>query len=47
MYRAGGQDMDLHAAHAPAPGLKGQMNALVERAAQWYVQRQQRKQSQP
>ncbi len=43
MYQAGGQDMDLHAEPAPEPGFKGQMNALVERVAQWYVQRQQRK----
>jgi hypothetical protein len=46
MYRAGGQDMDLHAAHTPEPGLKGQMNALVDRLAQWYVTRQQQRQSQ-
>ena len=43
MYQAGGQDMDLHAELAPEPGFKGQMNALVERVAQWYGQRQQRK----
>ena len=43
MYQAGGQDMDLHAEPTPEPGFKGQMNALVERVAQWYVQRQQRK----
>ena len=43
MYQAGGQDLDLHAEPAPEPGFKGQMNALVERVAQWYVQRQQRK----
>ena len=45
MYQAGGQDMDLHGghAHAPEPGLKGQMNAVVERLAQWYVARQQKK----
>ena len=43
MYQAGGQDIDLHAELAPEPGFKGQMNALVERVAQWYGQRQQRK----
>lgn len=43
MYKAGGQDLDLHAGPAPEPGLKGQMNALVDRLAQWYVSRQQQK----
>jgi hypothetical protein len=35
MYKAGGQDIDMHAEHAPEPGLKGQMNAMVDRLAQW------------
>ncbi len=43
MYQAGGPDIDLHAEHTIEPGLKGQTTALVERVAQWYVQRQQRK----
>jgi sphinganine-1-phosphate aldolase len=43
MYRAGGHDIDLHAEQANEPGLKGQMNALVERLARWYVDRQQHK----
>jgi len=43
MYKAGGQDLDLHAGPAPEPGLKGQMNALVDRLARWYVNRQQQK----
>lgn len=43
MYRAGGQDLDLHPDQTPEPGLKGQVNALVNRLAQWYVERQQQK----
>ena len=43
MYRAGAQDLDLHADQAPEPGLKGQVNALVNRLARWYVEREQHK----
>lgn len=43
MYQAGGHDLDLHAPAAPEPGLKGQVNAALERLAQWYVARQQKK----
>jgi hypothetical protein len=43
MYKAGGQDFDMHAEAAPEPGLKGTMNALADRLAHWYVERQQRK----
>jgi len=43
MYKAGGQQIDLHAAPPVAPGLRGKVDALVERAARWYVARQQRK----
>lgn len=44
MYRAGGQGVDLHAAPAAADGLGSRGNALVQRLAQWYVQRRQRRQ---
>ena len=37
MYKAGGQELDLHAPAAPEPGVKGQINAMVDRLAQWYV----------
>ncbi|MBK9572792.1 MAG: aspartate aminotransferase family protein [Rhodoferax sp.] len=43
MYKAGGQELDLHAPAAPEPGLKGQINAMVDRLAQWYVERQQQR----
>ena len=43
MYRAGAQELDLHADEKPEPGLKGQVNALVNRLAQWYVEREQHK----
>ncbi len=43
MYRAGGQELDLHATPAPAPGWKGRLDALAERLAGWYVERRQRK----
>jgi glutamate/tyrosine decarboxylase-like PLP-dependent enzyme len=43
MYQAGGHNLDLHAPAAPEPGLKGQVNAALERLAQWYVARQQKK----
>jgi glutamate/tyrosine decarboxylase-like PLP-dependent enzyme len=43
MYRAGGQDMDLQTAPGPGPGLKGQVNAVVDRLAKWYVAREQKK----
>ncbi|HYF43103.1 MAG TPA: aspartate aminotransferase family protein [Ramlibacter sp.] len=43
MYRAGGADLDLHAAPPPAPGWRGKLDALLERAAGWYVERQQRR----
>lgn len=39
MYRAGGAEVDLHAAPPP----QGRVDALLEKAARWYVQRQQRK----
>jgi glutamate/tyrosine decarboxylase-like PLP-dependent enzyme len=42
MYQAGGHDIDLQPEHSPEPGFKGQMNAMVERLAQWYVTRQQK-----
>jgi glutamate/tyrosine decarboxylase-like PLP-dependent enzyme len=45
MYRAGGQDLDLHAAAAPAPGWRGRLDAATERLAQWWVDRQQRRAS--
>jgi hypothetical protein len=44
MYRAGGQGIDLHAAPAAADGPGSRGNALVQRLAQWYVQRRQRRQ---
>ena len=47
MYRAGAQELDLHADEKPEPGLKGQVNALVTRLAQWYVEREQQKGSGP
>jgi glutamate/tyrosine decarboxylase-like PLP-dependent enzyme len=43
MYKAGGQDIDMHESHTTEPGVKGQMSALVDRLAQWYVTRQQQK----
>ncbi len=43
MYRAGGQDVDMHAATHPEPGPKGQLTATIDRLAQWYVARQQKK----
>ncbi|MFZ3220761.1 MAG: aminotransferase class V-fold PLP-dependent enzyme [Rhodoferax sp.] len=43
MYRAGGQDIDMHAIAAPAQGLAGRVQALAEKAAHWYVARAQRK----
>ena len=45
MYKAGGHDFDLHAPAASEAGLKGQMMAVVERLAQWYVTRQQQRKS--
>jgi hypothetical protein len=39
MYRAGGAEVDLHAAPPP----QGRVDALVEKAARWYVQRRQKK----
>jgi sphinganine-1-phosphate aldolase len=44
MYRAGGQQIDLHAPPPAAPGLKGKVDVLVERLARWYVARKQGKQ---
>jgi len=46
MYQPGGANVDLHAEPAPEPGLKGRLNAQVERLARWYVRRRQRRQSQ-
>ena len=43
MYKAGGQELDLHAMPEPAPGWRGRMNDLADRLAGWYVARQQRK----
>jgi sphinganine-1-phosphate aldolase len=43
MYQAGGQELDLHATPAPAPGWKGRAQALSDRLARWYVERQQRR----
>jgi glutamate/tyrosine decarboxylase-like PLP-dependent enzyme len=43
MYKAGGHDIDLHEQAAIEPGLKGQMNVMIEKLAQWYVTRQQQK----
>ena len=43
MYKAGGQELDLHAVPEPAPGWKGRMNAMADRLAGWYVARSQRK----
>ncbi|MDT8989621.1 aspartate aminotransferase family protein [Curvibacter sp. APW13] len=43
MYRAGGQDMDLHASATPATGWVGRAQALAEKAAHWYVERAQRR----
>jgi glutamate/tyrosine decarboxylase-like PLP-dependent enzyme len=45
MYKAGGQEMDMHAAPAPAAGIAGRVQALAEKAAHWYVERAQRKAS--
>ena len=45
MYQAGGHDIDLHEQAAIEPGLKGQMNVMIEKLAQWYVTRQQQKMS--
>ncbi|RYF17747.1 MAG: aspartate aminotransferase family protein [Comamonadaceae bacterium] len=39
MYRAGGAEIDLHA----SPPAQGRVDALLEKAARWYVQRRQRK----
>ena len=43
MYKAGGQEIDLHAGPPPASGLKGKIDVLVDRLARWYVERQQGK----
>jgi hypothetical protein len=43
MYKAGGQELDLHEQPAAESGLKGQLNAAVDTLAQWYVARQQKK----
>lgn len=43
MYKPGGQELDLHAPPPPAPGLRGRLDAWLERAARWYVERQQRR----
>lgn len=45
MYRAGGQELDLHAQPAHAPGVKGRVEALADRLALWYATRRQRKAS--
>ena len=45
MYKAGGQDIDLHAHAEPEPGIKGATKSLLERLLQWYVARQQKKQA--
>lgn len=39
MYRAGGQEVDLHA----PPAAQGKLDTLLERVARWYVARQGRK----
>ena len=39
MYKAGGQEVDLHAPAAP----QGKLDALLERVARWYVARRGRK----
>jgi hypothetical protein len=43
MYKAGGQELDLHAPHEPASGLKSATKSLLERLLLWYVTRQQQK----
>jgi sphinganine-1-phosphate aldolase len=43
MYRAGGQQIDLHAPPPVAPGLQGKLDTLVERLARWYVARRQKR----
>ena len=43
MYKAGGQEIDLHAPHEPASGLKGAAKSMLERLLLWYVRRQQQK----
>jgi sphinganine-1-phosphate aldolase len=43
MYRAGGQQIDLHAPPPVATGLQGKLDTLVERLARWYVARRQRR----
>ena len=42
MYRAGGGEVDLHTAPAPA----GRFDGVIERVARWYVARQQRRNAQ-
>ena len=44
MYQPGGQEIDLHAAPTAAPGLRGRLDAMADRLARWYVERQQRRQ---
>ena len=39
MYKAGGGEVDLHAAPPP----QGRVDALLEKAARWYVERKQRR----
>ena len=43
MYRAGGGEVDLHAAPPP----QGRVDVLLERAARWWVERQQRRSGPP
>ena len=43
MYKAGGEDIDLNEQPPAEPGIKGQINAVVDTVAQWYVTRQQQK----
>lgn len=43
MYKASGQDLDLHEQPTAEPSIKGQINTAVESLAQWCVNRQQQK----
>ena len=44
IYKASGQQIDLHTTPPVAPGLQGQADALMERRlARWYVARKPRK----
>ena len=47
MYRAGGQQIDLHAPPPQAPGWRGRVDGLLERLAGWYVARRQRRSGRP